>query len=520
MQPGGCECLKRLGLGDVLTDERIDAIDVHGYTIVFPPDEREGMETLLEYPAHLPTNPLEDFGINLPEAKDGEPRDVIGKSFHHHRVVNVMREKCREHPNITFIEGNVKNVLQREEGNYKVVEGVEYKDNETGEMRRIVAPLTVVCDGIGSSFRSKLCDTKNNPKTKPWPTSSFSALILHHPNHTFEELVGDESKEHEKKETTNVLPHYRYGHVIYAKPSPILLYQISSTETRVLVDMLDLPSAAKMRDYLLTVTLPQLPLKVQPLFREEVETRFCNKDNEEFVIHSMTNRFHSATLMHTENYFGLAVHGDANNIRHALTGSGMSAVLQDVEIMTDVLKGLDLDDSNAVHKALDKFVEKRREGHATTINVLATALHAVFSDPQVPSKEEGAFFSGSKDPVRNKLREACFEYLNAGGYRTRGPVNLLSCVTPKPWVLITHFFFVAFYAIYHCLFRPSELDEIKNPVSRLFAKISLTYRVLQSACAIIFPLLQSERYSLSGLDVLADLIFRWSAHPITMTDRY
>ena len=33
------------------------------------------------------------------------------------------------------------------------------------------------------------------------------------------------------------MPYQRYGHVILVEPNPVLLYQISPTETRVLVDV-------------------------------------------------------------------------------------------------------------------------------------------------------------------------------------------------------------------------------------------------------------------------------------------
>lgn len=58
------------------------------------------------------------------------------------------------------------------------------------------------------------------------------------------------------------LPHANHGHVILADPSPILFYQISSTEVRCLVDVpgQKVPSVAsgEMAHYLKTVVAPQV----------------------------------------------------------------------------------------------------------------------------------------------------------------------------------------------------------------------------------------------------------------------
>lgn len=59
-----------------------------------------------------------------------------------------------------------------------------------------------------------------------------------------------------------LLPYPNHGHVILADPSPILLYPISSTEVRCLVDVSrqNLPSIAngELVDYLKTVVAPQV----------------------------------------------------------------------------------------------------------------------------------------------------------------------------------------------------------------------------------------------------------------------
>lgn len=58
------------------------------------------------------------------------------------------------------------------------------------------------------------------------------------------------------------LPYVNHGHVILADPSPILFYQISSTEVRCLVDVpgQKVPSISngEMAKYLKTVVAPQV----------------------------------------------------------------------------------------------------------------------------------------------------------------------------------------------------------------------------------------------------------------------
>lgn len=81
--------------------------------------------------------------------------------------------------------------------------GVRYKDSE-GTVREATAALTLVCDGMYSSLRSKLSVPK-----------------IDHPSYFVGLLLRGCS-----------LPWANYGHVVLARPSPILFYPISSTEVR------------------------------------------------------------------------------------------------------------------------------------------------------------------------------------------------------------------------------------------------------------------------------------------------
>nr|GMC89617.1 squalene monooxygenase-like [Ipomoea batatas] len=203
LQPGGYLKLIELGLEDCLGT--IDAQRVYGYALF-----KDGRSTKLSYP-------LEKF-----------ESDVTGRSFHHGRFVQRMREKAATVPNIRLEQGTVMRLVE-EDG---TVKGVQYK-NKDGQELTSYAPLTIVCDGCSSNLRRSLCDPKVDIP------SCFVGLLLENCQ----------------------LPFVNHGHVILADPSPILFYPISSTEIRCLVDVpgQKVPSLAsgEMANYLRTKVAPQ-----------------------------------------------------------------------------------------------------------------------------------------------------------------------------------------------------------------------------------------------------------------------
>lgn len=77
---------------------------------------------------------------------------------------------------------------------------------------------------------------------------------------------------------------------------------------------------------------------------------------------------------------GSLILGDAFNMRHPLTGAGMSVALNDVLIWRELLTSVpDLKDHAAVMKCLRTFQWKRKGSHSFVVNVLAQALYALFS---------------------------------------------------------------------------------------------------------------------------------------------
>lgn len=68
------------------------------------------------------------------------------------------------------------------------------------------------------------------------------------------------------------------------------------------------------------------------------------------------------------------------NMRHPLTGAGMTVALNDVAILQQLLREIpSLQERERVQRAVRCFQWKRKISHSFVTNVLAQALYAVFS---------------------------------------------------------------------------------------------------------------------------------------------
>ncbi|KAL8234635.1 hypothetical protein R6Q59_020735 [Mikania micrantha] len=403
LQPGGYLKLIELGLEDCVNG--IEAQQVFGYAIYM--DDRN---TKLSYP-------LEKF-----------ESDISGRSFHNGRFIQRMRDKAASLPNVKLEQGTVTSLL--EEDGTGTVKGVSYKTKD-GQVLTAYAPLTIVCDGCFSNLRRVLC------KPKLEVPSSFVGLVLENID----------------------LPYANHGHVILADPSPILFYPISNTEVRCLVDVpgQKVPSIAngEMANYLKTVVAPQIPPELYDAFVAAVD-----KGN----IRTMPNRSMPADPQPTP---GALLMGDAFNMRHPLTGGGMTVALSDIVLLRDLLRPIsNLNDAPALCNYLQCFYTLRKPV-SSTINTLAGALYKVFC--------------ASPDPARKEMRKACFDYLSLGGMCSQGPISLLSGLNPRPLVLFLHFFAVAIYGVGRLL--------IPFPSPK---RLWLGARLISGASGIIFPIIKSE----------------------------
>lgn len=406
LQPGGLNALKDLGLED--TVEGIDAQTVNGY-IIHDLESKSEVE------------------IPFPTSEDG--RVVSGRSFHHGQFIMGLRRAAMAEPNAKFIEGTVTQLLEEDD----CIVGVQYKDKETGDTKELHAPLTVVADGLFSKFR------KNLVSQKVTVSSHFVGCIL---------------KDAPQFKTN-------YAELVLAKTSPVLIYQISSTETRVLVDIRgEMPK--NLKEYMLENIHPQMPDHLKEPFLIAVQNDRLRTMPASFLPPSAVNKK------------GVLLLGDAYNIRHPLTGGGMSVVLNDVKIWRSLLQDIpDLYEDSDILKAKKTFYWLRKKSYSFVVNILAQALYELFA---------------ATDDSLHQLKRACFHYFRLGGECVSGPVGLLSVLSPKPMVLIGHFFAVALYAVYFCFKSESWISMPRA----FFSSGAILYR----SCSIIFPLIYSEMKSL------------------------
>lgn len=433
LQPGGCAALRKLGLGHCLED--IDAVPCYGYHILF-----HGDEVNFPYPY---TNDKGEVVLQVQKKAGDDYKRPEGRGFHHGRFIMQLRRSCMAHANISVFETDVTDTIVGQTG--PEVLGVQTRttDPETGEKKPdcFFGKLTIIADGYASKFRKQFLGSQ--PEVK----SRFYAL----------ELID-----------CPVQPS-GYGHVNIGKASPVLLYGIGSHETRALIDVpLDHPDAAVekggVRGYIRNVVLPTLPKSVVPSFEAALADGKIPK--------SMPNSWLPPSRQ-TANP-GVLVLGDAMNMRHPLTGGGMTVAFNDVAVLADLLAPVpDLGDYAAVRDVAKKFYWQRKS-LSSIINVLAIALYSLFA---ADSRELRA------------LRIGCFAYFQRG--ITEEPTGLLGGLIQRPWVLFRHFFTVAFLAIYlnacDVVGSGGILAILKLPVA-----VVEGFLILWKACVVFLPILYRE----------------------------
>ena len=181
--------------------------------------------------------------------------------------------------------------------------------------------------------------------------------------------------------------HPYHGHAILADPSLCLLYQISSTETRILVDVIGKLPTGALQAYLCDKVMSQLPENLRSYFLKAVMEK---------AIKSMPSKYFPAKPPALR---GALMIGDALNMRNPLTGGGMTVAIRDAETLAQCLADVDVagDSYEYIEQQYAAFLQIRK-GYSSTINVLANALHAVFSTPK-------------GDATRQDIRTACYDYL-------------------------------------------------------------------------------------------------------------
>jgi squalene monooxygenase len=357
-----------------------------------------------------------------------------------------------KHDNVTVIESTATDLIKNEwTGQVLGVEATTKtkKDYYFGH-------LTVICDGYASKFRKEFI--RHSPST----TSKFYGL--------------------EMKDA--ILPKPYHGHVILGDGAPILLYQIGTHETRALIDVSEgcptaAPLAGGIKNHMRTVVVPALPECVRPAFIEAIEASH---------IRSMPNSWLPPTVNKTP---GMIILGDALNMRHPLTGGGMTVGLNDVVLLSELLGPTNLpqlSDTKSVLKQMKSF-HWRRKDVTSVINILAQALYALFAASGNPSPlsfnritTTNSLFTGSN---LKALQMGCFRYFQFGGNCIDGPVGLLAGIIRNPFVLVYHFFSVAFVAIW---VKARMYPLIVQPFFYLFGGVS----IFATAVKVIGPYILAE----------------------------
>ena len=330
LQPGGVSALKDLGLEACL--EGIDSVKVKGYEVIY---YGQGVE--IRYPDNAVGGRRSES--DLVGRKDLRPE---GRSFHHGRFIRRLREVAVMEQNVSVVESTVTKVVKCEHTGQ--ILGVQCLNS--GKKNVYFGQLTVLADGYASKFRKQYI---SRPVVS---TSRFWGL----------ELIDA------------VLPKPLHGHVILGDGAPVLLYQIGSRETRALVDVpKDLDTASTknggVKRHLREVVLPSLPECVKPSFEKALDIG---------KLRSMPNSFLPPSVNRVP---GMVILGDAMNMRHPLTGGGMTVAFNDVVLLKELLSPEvvpDLGDTQLVLKQMKRF-HWRRKGLTSVINILAQALYSLFA---------------------------------------------------------------------------------------------------------------------------------------------
>lgn len=266
------------------------------------------------------------------------------------------------------------------------------------------------------------------------------------------------------------MPAPNFGIVVMGDTEPVLLYQIGTHETRVLVDVPENTPTASVknggiRGHLQNVVLPALPKQVQPCFQLALSDGKMPR--------SMPNSWLPPS---TQQEKGMVMLGDAMNMRHPLTGGGMTVAFNDVVLLSDLMSPEripDLDDTAAVQKAMKDFHWKRK-GLSSIINILAMALYSLFA---------------ANDRQLKALQKGCFAYFRRGGNCIDGPVGLLAGIIKQPLVLIYHFFAVALLSIW-IVFQ--ETIGGLTGIWKIPLAMEKSTLIFWKACVVIFPYIFSE----------------------------
>ncbi|KAJ8084774.1 Squalene epoxidase [Marasmius tenuissimus] len=427
LQPGGMMALQKLGMEHCV--DGIDAIPVKGYCVV---------------------NGGTGASVHIPY-----PGTHEGRSFHHGKFIMNLRAAAKQAKGVDVIEATATELLECEGSGRIVGVAATRKTGKESEVEKLSfrADLVVIADGCFSNFRTQVMDKQ---ALKPVVKSHFVGVVL--------------------EDARLPIPHH--GTVCLTESNgPALLYQIGTHDTRMLIDV-KAPLPSDMKSHLINNVIPELPSSLHVAALEAVQ-----KDR----IRRMPNSFLPAVKQGHLTYSkqGVVLLGDAWNMRHPLTGGGMTVGFNDVVVLRDLLRDVnDFSDWEAIRNVLHRLHWERKP-LASAVNILSVALYDLF---------------GADDENLAVLRAGCFKYFERGGECINGPVRLLSGIAQSPTLLMYHFFSVAFYSIW-CMFthprpvrlRKDDKPKLITPSVAEYPSLALkSVAVIYTASVVFLPLMWSE----------------------------
>ena len=329
------------------------------------------------------------FTIHYNDVQNG----ITGMGLRNGKFLTNIREDLKKRDNITLIQGNVTGFIE----NNKRICGTYYTD-ENGTKHEKFADLTIVCDGPMSILRSKLS------KVNKQVSSYFLGLVLKDLNLEFPS----------------------YGHMVISGESPILVYPIHSNAYRILIDY---PSVKPPR--IGEKSIEEFKNKVVKMLPKEMVPSFL-KAIDKGGLKVMPNHAMKGQAFEKK---GAILLGDSLNMRHPITGGGMTACFIDIICLNKALNNIDLKNEIKLENAVKEYYTNRGKG-VETINILANALYKVFLDKE--------------------LKEACFEYLQKGGKQAEGPLAILAGINKSKKFLLKHFYRVAMQHPIHFITKPKK----------------------------------------------------------------
>lgn len=379
--------------------------------------EQMGLGHLL---AGLDAQPVEGYALLQGDEKTtiAYPHQSKGMGLHNGRFLQQIRTYALNNESVSQIHGKALKLLENER---QEIIGVSYRESLTAEIKSIHAPLTITSDGFFSNFREHLSNNEKNV------TSCFIGLILKNCE----------------------MPFPKHGHVFLSGPTPFICYPISSNEVRLLIDYPggQIPGKLMQQVHLDANVTPYIPACMLPSYQLALQ---------EGKFKVMPNHYMAAKPIIRK---GAVMLGDALNMRHPLTGGGLTAVFSDIQILSKYLLAMpDFSNTDLIQEKTEAYYHDRQQANAN-LNILANALYGVMSN--------------------DLLKTAVFKYLQRSGGNAEESIAILAGLNRKHHVLIKQFFSVALFG---------ACDLIRENIAN-FPKAS---QILLNALTIIKPLAKNE----------------------------